>query len=386
MRKNTGHLAALSIIVGVCACAMTSEDRPNDELDRVVGGHSIAIEDVPWHVSVRWTDEDGNDSGHFCGGSIIHPQWIITAAHCMEEDNRGIKAGITMQDEDGQSFGRFDIDVYVHEGYSPETIHNDIALVRLHSPLELGGRVQVIEPATECDFMPGDWARVIGWGATQVDGYGSSMQLLAADLSIVGDDVMDDVYGFPAGMTLGAEAAGKSACAGDSGGSLGVFPDDRWRLAGVSSFGGPECATPGFPGGYTRVPSYIEWINGITGLGFQTCDRYVDLGQESCCTEHQSPGCWDQGAHDCVGSKDPYCIEVEGAWDYACMEQAFRCGYCGGPDAGSGDCCNPNGSWGCDDWYLQACACDLDGFCCDTEWDETCAGYAVNDCGAHWCS
>jgi hypothetical protein len=101
----------------------------------------------------------------------------------------------------------------------------------------------------------------------------------------------------------------------------------------------------------------------------------------SCCQESSNPGCDSSSVQNCVCAQDSFCCDT--AWDSLCVDEVteFGCGLCG---AGSGDCCSANGTPGCQDFGIQSCVCAQDSFCCDSEWDNLCAG-EVDDFGCGQC-
>ncbi len=125
----------------------------------------------------------------------------------------------------------------------------------------------------------------------------------------------------------------------------------------------------------------------IAGLLCPGCgaDNCGTAGAGSCCAENGSPGCDDSACCDAVCEDDPFCCENE--WDDICAARAMdQCSACADPGCNedAGDCCTPNGSTGCDDDECCAVVCACDPFCCETEWDEACAGIGFNGngCGA----
>ncbi|MEX1366891.1 MAG: hypothetical protein AB1Z98_27435 [Nannocystaceae bacterium] len=100
-----------------------------------------------------------------------------------------------------------------------------------------------------------------------------------------------------------------------------------------------------------------------------------------CCEASMVPGCSDAAVQDCVCLQDPYCCDT--AWDATCVDQVggFGCGDCGGappppPPPGVSPCCAAQAGPGCGDVVVELCVCLIDSYCCDTQWDETCAVFA----------
>ena len=108
-------------------------------------------------------------------------------------------------------------------------------------------------------------------------------------------------------------------------------------------------------------------------------------GEGDCCVANGTPGCNDTACCDAVCGQDAFCCDVE--WDGSCA--AFVCDLCtieccecdpecNSPCPGEGDCCAANGSPGCDDATCCQQVCALDAFCCERQWDGICAGIATN--------
>ncbi|MCH9686333.1 MAG: serine protease, partial [Deltaproteobacteria bacterium] len=141
-------------------------ERPqsNDD-DRIVGGSNISITEAPWQVSVQFNGQ------HFCGGSIIDEEWILSAAHCFTSGNGtpqsvanvSVKAGVTNRNATGQV--RQITQLAIAPGYNGDTADGaDAALLRLSTPLNLNGSTTAaIDLATQ-SFSSGTPSFIPGWG------------------------------------------------------------------------------------------------------------------------------------------------------------------------------------------------------------------------------
>jgi len=247
---------------------------------RIVGG-SVAPRDMaPWQVSLQ-LDFDGRWR-HVCGGSLIHPAWVLTAAHCLFDGRGALRPSARVSVVHGtQSLSsggvrRVADRLVPHERYrggGPASQGDDIGLIRLSSPFP-AARAQTVQLQSrqlEANFgFPGACSVVTGWGSVEawVPGRDRSARrafpdrLRAVDLPIVDNATCAESYGrvAPGQVCAGYAQGTMDSCQGDSGGPL-VVPGGPtgWTQIGVVSFG-RGCAQPGAYGVYTRVSHYIDWI------------------------------------------------------------------------------------------------------------------------------
>uniref|UniRef100_A0A3P9MLX0 Peptidase S1 domain-containing protein n=1 Tax=Oryzias latipes TaxID=8090 RepID=A0A3P9MLX0_ORYLA len=226
---------------------------------RIVGGQAAAAGAWPWQVRL-------DINGALCGGSLINSQWILSAAHCF-------KTGIY---NSPNSVSRTVSRIIVHPNYNSPPKDNDVALLKLTSPVTFNNYISPVCLAAQgSNFPGGTTAWVTGFG-TLSSGGSTSSTLQEVSVPIVSNTQCRDSYSSLTSnmMCAGLTEGGKDSCQGDSGGPLvSKNNDTRWVQAGVVSFG-YECAQPNFPGVYTRVSEYQSWISSQVsveeGSGLQT--------------------------------------------------------------------------------------------------------------------
>ncbi|MDX9942938.1 MAG: trypsin-like serine protease [Bacteroidales bacterium] len=237
--------------------------------NRIVGGDEVDILEYPWQVSLQLQPQYGG--GHFCGGTIINSEWILTASHCLVWDDvdfqpqfMRIRAGFTEMSSTQGSYHNVS-EFFLHPEYNDNSHRNDIALVRLSTPIDLTNpaaqSVQIVTQADAAEGLtdPGVMAKVSGWGVLFSDGpspdhlMGVAVPIKSTSQSSYPSSMIT------ADMILAGEA-GLDACQGDSGGPM-VVPDGfgGYKIAGVVSWGN-GCGLPGFPGVYSRVSYFEDWI------------------------------------------------------------------------------------------------------------------------------
>jgi trypsin len=242
-----------------------------DDTVKITNGEDAQIEDIYWQVSIRNSDPlYSNLGGHFCGGTVIKSNWILTAAHCVE--NRTLPSMIqVIQGLDDLTLGagaRISVTkIVMHEKYDPETKDNDIALLRLSNPIT-SRPISLITPKEEVDALPPTTRVLIsGWGHTKEDGK-KSPKLQKAIVEIIDRTVCNSPDSYKGTITDNMLCAAsedkpgkiKDSCQGDSGGPMVLrHPDKGPILVGVVSFG-YGCARAKYYGVYTRVSKYIDWI------------------------------------------------------------------------------------------------------------------------------
>jgi secreted trypsin-like serine protease len=242
---------------------------------RIIGGHPAQDGAWPWMVALLQSAVADRYFAQFCGASLIDDDWVLTAAHCVTDDNGFPRSASEIDvlagqnDLSGTGGQRIRAQrIVVHPNYDIFTLANDIALIKLSAPLNIE---PVRLPGMTFDnpiFPPGMLTTAIGWGSLNPAGTIYPDDLQQVDLPIVSNMTCQEAFPvFPIFDTMlcaGFPQGGKDTCVGDSGGPLvgssGVTRG-TWTQVGVTSFG-TQCAQAGTYGVYTRVSRYGPWITG----------------------------------------------------------------------------------------------------------------------------
>lgn len=265
-KRLLGAIAVALMITGATSAQNTPKQVDPPAQKDIVGGQTVSISEYPYQISLQTTS-----GSHFCGGSIIDDEWIVTANHCVDGQSAGnmrIRAGSTAKNSGGQI--RSVAQIIMYPGYVTTSQGKDIALLRLSTPLDLtDANVSAIQWVRSSDAAAGLTDAGVntvtsGWG-TLSSGGSSPTNLQAVDVPIVSNADADAAY--PENITSDQLAAGllgvggKDACQGDSGGPLVVknSAGTGVLLAGVTSWG-YGCADAQYPGMYARVSSFDSWL------------------------------------------------------------------------------------------------------------------------------
>ncbi|XP_071037861.1 ovochymase-1 [Parasteatoda tepidariorum] len=250
----------------------------------VLGGTNSEDQAWPWMASVHSWNQFGL-SRFICGGSLITSRHILTAAHCFDNKNSVMRytaiLGVTnltlVSDEESEFIQehRRITRIKLHDEYKQRIYYHDIAIIILSEDVILNSKVSTLCLPTTQDLTsmnPQTPATVAGWGHTSFGGLSSNV-LQDAELQIINFNRCQNSYdrfrtkSLPHGITSDMLCAGKpggkgDACQGDSGGPLVVEKGKKWIQIGIVSFG-YQCGLVEYPGVYTKVSSYLTWIQRI---------------------------------------------------------------------------------------------------------------------------
>lgn len=285
-------LAALLVLPATQASAQ-------DIQYRIIGGDAASIADYPSLAPILVTqlaDQRSQYQRQYCAGNFITQRWVLTAAHCMFDgdfnqaspSDISLLANVTDLAVGGEELAVANI--HVHPDYTAGMVDStsDLALI------ELAQDADVTPMSLYIGEVPsGTSAWLAGWGATEYneitfEASDYPTELMDVQVPVVGIDdcnVAFESSGVVVDSTqlcAGLEEGGKDSCAGDSGGPMMVSVNGRLAQAGIVSFGA-GCAVAGFPGVYTRVGAFADWIQSFTATSQSagTLGNYVEDGKAS---------------------------------------------------------------------------------------------------------
>ncbi|XP_035223833.1 clotting factor B-like [Stegodyphus dumicola] len=252
----------------------------SDKKPAVAGGVESVVGAWPWMAGI-YTRNFGIEN-FLCGAAVINEKHLVTAAHCFQTSGRGrvqtARYVVRVGSIKAMEGSLYLIDsIIIHPEYKRREHYNDIAVIRLKDSMDFSTNVRPICLPNSSEIrgkkLKGRDVTVTGWGDLEFGGQRASI------LREVTVKVMDlpscnqsyaDMRGttIPQGLTsqficAGVPEGGKDACQRDSGGPLMLFENGAWHLVGVVSFG-YQCAQAGYPGVYTRITSYLQWLEEVT--------------------------------------------------------------------------------------------------------------------------
>ncbi|XP_037936060.1 brachyurin [Teleopsis dalmanni] len=240
---------------------------------RIISGTPAALGQLPWQVILKRDEMDDL----LCGGSIIANNWVLTAAHCTYGLSSIYLIFGTILLDDSKAVSMTSTSMYIHDNYSSATLNNDVSLIQLPQPLQFSNTIQPIAlvPSTMAsESFIGTVAIIAGFGLVDDEYMDFSQTLLYARVDIINNNECLSIFGADVVVksTLcakGDNGSNMSICSGDSGGPLiARDANGNYMQIGINSFVAQDMCTEGYPSGYVRLTSFLDYIQKITNINF----------------------------------------------------------------------------------------------------------------------
>jgi secreted trypsin-like serine protease len=241
-------------------------DFPPVRIPEIYLGEPTPSDDYKWQVALIRSDISNYNKAHFCGGTIISDNWVVTAAHCVKDKNVSDFVVLAGSNDLTSTKGKmFEVARIInHQKYNEKTKDYDISLLNLKEPIpsNIGSPIQLApkEYIYDPNGLP---LTVSGWGDIEFLGESSST-LLGANVYPIDNDVCNRNVNHQNRITENMLCAGKllggeDACTGDSGGPLVTSTTPRY-LVGIVSWG-VGCGFAHKPGVYTKITKFSNWVS-----------------------------------------------------------------------------------------------------------------------------
>ncbi|CAO1436526.1 unnamed protein product [Diamesa hyperborea] len=229
---------------------------------KIVGGKQASTSQFPYQAGLLM---NVYGSLFACGGSLISKNRVLTAAHCAEEASEALVilgANYLDRDEPGQVKMTVPVSGLVcHSEYDPDSLQNDVAMIKLPSPVVFNNIIRPIALPERSNDLVGVTAVASGWGnfdqTQKPSPFLRFVNLKVITNSKCNEEFPDSIFD----TTICAMGEGDvGTCHGDSGGPLAVDINGKRILVGVTSFGIDNRCGPGIPVGFSRITSFLSWI------------------------------------------------------------------------------------------------------------------------------
>lgn len=277
---------------------------------RVVGGSDYTIKQAPWSVQFNGGTRK-NPYDDVCGASIISGKWCVTVAHCISGSvsprYSRVIAGVSSINEktvkfinkwygNGSGSVKSVDSLHPHPYYDDLRTYNDVGLIKLKFGLKFNDNVRPIcLPKPEMCLKTGSKVTITGWGATKCKGKKCddiAVKLQGAVIPVYSSDKCKKRYSsekragkyYSQVQTCAGDGfSGVDGCDGDSGSGLFYKDSEGAILWGMNSWSNLPCGKHGYPGVYTRVPKFVDWISKVSGVyppGLKKLKRSKSCGDD----------------------------------------------------------------------------------------------------------
>ncbi|KAJ3656438.1 hypothetical protein Zmor_015516 [Zophobas morio] len=242
--------------------AATFQKRANGP--RIIGGDLANAAQFPFAGAIY---VHTNDSQFFCGGTLTANQWVLTAGHCVHNAILfTIQLGSNDLVSDDSNRVTVSSSTYVlHPDFNPETIENDIGLIKLRMEVEYSIYLQPIHPL-ESELWQDAHVYIPGWGQTSDFDPALTNELRYVYITTITNEECRITYGnqITDNMICAIGNYNEGTCNGDNGGALAVQNGRTYAVVGVASFVSSDGCESTHPSGFTRTAPYYQWITNIT--------------------------------------------------------------------------------------------------------------------------
>lgn len=268
MRKISFVISsALVVFVVANQLIAHSHAKNSDQFIKIINGDEVEPGAYPFMVSLH-SETYGE---HFCGASLIHEQYVLTAGHCtadFEASDLKVVLGLHERANFENALVVEVAEVIEHPDYDGR-VDFDFSLLKLASPVDANRFPTLAYNTTkleEDEIEDGIMSTTMGWGVTEENR--EADVLMEVDVPLVSQRACRKAYSFgltDAMICAGYKRGGKDACQGDSGGPLVIEDEGELLLVGTVSWG-HGCARPNAYGVYGRVSMAAEWIDEVIGV------------------------------------------------------------------------------------------------------------------------
>ncbi|XP_016277799.2 kallikrein-5 [Monodelphis domestica] len=229
-----------------------SQGETRQENDRILNGKDCQPQTQPWQAALFL-----RPNRLYCGAVLVHPQWVLTAAHCQKPAYSVRLGRYHLQGIDpGQRILR-GVKSFPHPKYTRPAHSNDLMLIKLNGRVSMTPSIKTIKISTQPP-RPGTQCLVSGWGTTSSPQVHYPQVLQCLNITIMSHEACQRAYpgAIDSTMFCAGDEVGKDSCQGDSGGPVVC----NGYLQGLVSWGDVPCGQPNKPGVYTNLYVFEKWI------------------------------------------------------------------------------------------------------------------------------